>query len=59
MSNFRIKQTSILEEINNRKTRIQVYVVEVQNKDARSAEKLLMKHEEEVQNKDTRLAEKY
>jgi hypothetical protein len=47
MPHFKIKQTSILGEINNRKIRIQVYAIEVQNKDARLAEKLLMKHEED------------
>jgi hypothetical protein len=47
MTQFRIKQTSIIGEINNQKTRIQVYVVEVQNKDTRLAEKLLMKHDED------------
>jgi hypothetical protein len=44
---FKIKQTSVTGEINNRKIRIQVYAIEVQNKDTRLAEKLLMKHEED------------
>ena len=47
MPHFKIKQTSILSEINNRKIRIQVYAIEVQNKDTRQAEKQLMKHEED------------
>jgi hypothetical protein len=42
MPHFRIKQTRILGEIKNRKTRIQVYEIEVKNKDTRLAEKLLM-----------------
>ena len=47
MPHFKIKQTSILSEINNRKIRIQVYAIEVQNKDTRQAEKQLMKHDED------------
>jgi hypothetical protein len=47
MPHFKIKQTSISGEINNRKIRIHVYAIEVQNKDARLAEKLLIKHEED------------
>jgi hypothetical protein len=42
MPHFKIKQTSITGEINNQKIRIQVYAFEVQNKDTRLAEKLLM-----------------
>jgi hypothetical protein len=47
MPHFKIKQTSISGEINSRKIRIQVYAIEVQSKDARLAEKLLIKHEED------------
>jgi CRISPR/Cas system endoribonuclease Cas6 (RAMP superfamily) len=47
MTHFKIKQTSISGEINNRKVRIQVYATEVKNKEAKLAEKLLMKHEED------------
>jgi hypothetical protein len=47
MPYFKIKQTGILGEINNGRTRIQVYAIEVQNKDTRLAEKLLMQHDED------------
>jgi hypothetical protein len=47
MPHFKIKQTSITGEINNLKIRIQVYAIEVQNKNARLAEKILMQHEED------------
>jgi hypothetical protein len=48
MPEFRIEKTSIQGEINNEKTSIQVYVIEVQNQDTRLAEELLMKHDEDT-----------
>jgi hypothetical protein len=47
MAHFRLKQSRVFGEINNHKTRIQFYIVEVQAIDTRLAEKLLMNHEED------------